>query len=187
MGGEKKLSQTRGARTESNLLHPDGFKARMVARMSGPEGISASALSRATGVTQTSLSRWLRKASSLAPMTQPKDSPNTPDDRTPEEKLRIVFEASRLEAKDLGPFLRREGLHEVQLQEWTKAAVASLSSPRASTRRATSAERRILELERELERKDKALAEVTALLVLQKKLRALLGDVDDGTDTKTDA
>lgn len=166
------------------LLHPDGFKARMVARMSGPEGISASALSRETGVTQTSLSRWLRKASSLAPMTQPQDPPNTPRTWTAQEKLRIVFEASRLEAKDLGAFLRREGLHETQLVEWTKAAVASLDAPRASTRRATAAERRILHLERELERKDKALAEVTALLVLQKKLRALLGDVDDGTDTK---
>lgn len=151
--------------------------------MSGPESVSASFLSRETGVTQTTLSRWLRTASSLHHMTQPQDPPNTPRTWTPEEKIRIVFEASRLDQKDLGAFLRREGLHEAQLQEWTRAAVTSLEAPRSNTRRATPSERRILHLERELERKDKALAEVTALLVLQKKLRALLGDADDGTDT----
>jgi transposase len=183
MGGQKKPSKSSGARTELELLHPEGFKARMVARMTGPEGASASALSRETGVTQTTLSRWLRKASSLHRMSQPQEPSNSPREWTPEEKLRVVSEASQLEQKDLGAFLRREGLHEAQLQEWTRAAVASLGAPRPNTRRATDSERRILHLERELERKDKALAEVTALLVLQKKLRALLGDAGDGTDT----
>lgn len=46
-------------------------------------------------------------------------------------------------------------------------------------------ERRIREFERELRRKDAALAEVTALLVLQKKIRALWGDADDGTGTRS--
>jgi len=185
MGGEKSVEPS-GARTELDLLHPEGFKARMIARMSGPEGISASALSRETGVMQTTLSRWLRKASSLHSMSQPQEPSNSPRSWSAEEKLRIVFEASRLDPKELGAFLRREGLHETQLQEWTRAAVASLEAPRAKTRRATESERRILHLERELDRKDKALAEVTALLVLQKKLRALLEGADDGTDTRSE-
>ena len=41
--------------------------------------------------------------------------------------------------------------------------------------------KRIRELERELNRKDKALAEVTALLALKKKLESLFGDEDDDT------
>jgi len=51
---------------------------------------------------------------------------------------------------------------------------------------ARSAERkRILELERELRRKDKALAEAAALLILEKKLQAIWGDGDDDTDTRS--
>ncbi len=42
------------------------------------------------------------------------------------------------------------------------------------------------ELERQLRRKDKALAEAAALLVLQKKAQALWGDADDDTDPETD-
>ncbi len=83
-------------------------------------------------------------------------------------------------------FLRREGLHEAQLQEWTRSVVESLGGKASpQTQRAKGADqRRIRELERELRRKDSALAEVTALLALQKKLRALWGDADDGTDTR---
>ncbi len=158
----------------------------MVERMTGPEGLSASALSREVGVTQTSLSRWLRKASSLHRMSQPQEPPKSPRNWSSEEKLRIVVEASRLGPEELGAFLRSEGLHGAQLEEWTRSALASVDT-RPNTRRATAAERRILSLERELERKDKALAEVTALLVLQKKLRALLGDADDGTDTRSES
>lgn len=64
-----------------------------------------------------------------------------------------------------------------QLAEWT-ADFCKPSKPvdrrqEASELRALKAEN--LRLERELWRKDKALAEAAALLVLQKKYRALLG------------
>jgi hypothetical protein len=39
----------------------------------------------------------------------------------------------------------------------------------------------VKQLEGELRRKEKALAEVAALLVLRKKVQALWGDVDDDT------
>ncbi len=40
-------------------------------------------------------------------------------------------------------------------------------------------------LEKEVNRKDKALAEVTALLALRKKVEALWGDADDDTGTRS--
>ena len=42
------------------------------------------------------------------------------------------------------------------------------------------------ELEKQLRRKDKALAEAAALLVLQKKAQAIWGDEDDDTGAKSD-
>ena len=76
-----------------------------------------------------------------------------------------MLEASRLSDEQLGAFLRREGLHEATLREWRAAALEALGTPK--TARAET--RRVRELERELRRKDKALAETAALLVLQKK------------------
>jgi hypothetical protein len=46
--------------------------------------------------------------------------------------------------------------------------------------------REMRELRRELKRKDKALAETAALIVLKKKVQAIWGDEDDDTDPKSD-
>ena len=111
---------------------------------------------------------------------------------TAEEKLRLVLEAAKLSEQELGAFLRREGVHAAQLEQWrqvvTSAATEALQPNRkaASARPSPTESRRIRELERELRRKDKALAEVTALLALKKKLEMLWGDADDDTDPEND-
>lgn len=175
-----------------------GFKARMVQRMAGPEAISATALSREVGVSQNSLSRWLREASvptpTVPPMAKKKKSQRSTSrkgshrGRTAEEKLRIVLEASALSDEDLGAFLRREGLHEAQLEEWRakamEGATGALKAPHAKRSERTREARKIKELERELHRKDKALAEVAALLALKKKVQEIWGDEDDDTGTR---
>jgi hypothetical protein len=55
-----------------------------------------------------------------------------------------------------------------------------------NARRSAAEGKRIKELERELRKKEKALAETAALLVLRKKLNALWGDGDDDTDEKNE-
>jgi len=153
--------------------------------MAGPEGITATALSKEVGIGQPTLSRWLRERS-VGGMTD--DKPKTRRTWTAAEKLRVVQEASQLESDELGGLLRREGLHETQLKEWVEAvnvaALASLAPAKRSRSKRTPEQKRIDELERELTRKEKALAEVTALLVLKKKVQELWGDGDDDTDTR---
>lgn len=165
--------------------YTDGFKARMVQRMAGPEGISATALSQEVGVSQSTLSRWLRArpGSRVEPMTNEKRSGS----RSPMDKLRLVLEASELQEHELGAFLRREGLHEAELREWVQAATTALSSPgqRKGKRKASPEAKRIRNLEKDLQRKEKALAEMAALLALKKKLEGLLGDEGDDTDTRS--
>ena len=65
------------------------------------------------------------------------------------------------------------------------SALTSERSARTKEKRATE-QKRVRELERELRRKDKALAEAAALLVLQKKVQAIWGDGDDDTPPKSD-
>lgn len=166
--------------------YSEAFRSRMVARMVGPRAVSANALSHEVGVSQVALSRWLREVCSVRGMTQ--SSGKTKKNKTTwtgAEKLRIVTEAAGLSESDLGALLRREGLHEAQLAEWRlvaeSAAEAALGgevargrAPKPTSEAIQTAARinsRIKELEREVRRKDKALAETAALLVLKKKFR----------------
>jgi transposase-like protein len=168
------------------MAYTNGFKSRMIERMAGPERISATALAQEVGVSQVTLSRWLRQAADrrVGPMHDKTHGDGR--SRTAKEKLRIVLEASRLGDEELGAFLRREGVHEAQLKEWVEAATAALSpAPRRKSKQASRETRRIRELEKDLRRKEKALAEVTALLALQKKLDAIWGAGDDDTSTRS--
>jgi len=170
--------------------YSQSFKENMVRRLTGPDRISAAALAEEVGVAQSSLSRWLREARNLDGMKKSNTDPNkakSTREWSAGEKLRVVLEARGLSDEDLGAFLRREGLHEAQLKQWLEAVTAALSDrsrPKASKREKAAA-KRIKQLERELSRKDKALAEVTALLALKKKLNALLGDEGESTPRKS--
>jgi transposase len=164
----------------------------MIERMAGPEAISATALAKDVGVAQATLSRWLRNARRVDAMGSKKKkhegkADKRPPQRTAEDKLRIVLEASRLSEEELGAYLRRKGIHEAQLKDWqatvTEASTAALSSSRRKAKTSPEA-KRVKELERELLRKEKALAEVAALLALKKKAAEIWGDGDDDTDTR---
>lgn len=177
----------------------------MVQKLSGPHAMTATALSDEVGVAQGTLSRWLKSAATVGrKMSAPdeddksgdedKTRPSTPAEWDAEAKVALVMEAMATPNTDLGAFLRRKGVHEAQLVEWrkqvTEAAVAAMSPPKPLTRaqRIKKAEevQEIRRLQRELARKDKALAETAALIVLKKKAQEIWGDVDDDTDPKSD-
>jgi transposase-like protein len=157
------------------------FKSRMVQRLVGPSARSANAVAQETGVSQATLSRWLVAARSVDGMTRP-----TTKKWTSVEKLRVVREAHGLSGSALGAFLRREGLHESQLRAWQAAVAAALTEPTRGRAKPSEDAKRIQELERELRRKDKALAETAALLVLKKKLDAIWGDEDATTTGRSE-
>lgn len=167
--------------------YSEAFRSRMVARLVGPRAVSANALSQEVGVPQGSLSRWLRDVHSVGGMTQSSGKKKGKKLWTGAEKLRVLTEAAGLSESDLGALLRREGLHEAQLTEWRQAAEAALAeAPRGRVKPSDEGVRdalRIKELEREVSRKDKALAETAALLVLKKKVQEIWGDSEDEDDT----
>ncbi|MDB4986683.1 MAG: hypothetical protein JWN04_1861 [Myxococcaceae bacterium] len=158
--------------------YSESFKRKLVQRMLMPGGPSANALGREVGIGQPTLSRWLREATTLGSVTKRRkrastptvrvSDPKRPEDRSADEKLRLVLEASALPQAELGEFMRRHGVYEADLAAWRETARAALGAPSASQARPGDA-RRVRELEKELRRKDKALAETAALLVLQKK------------------
>jgi len=161
--------------------YSEAFRTRMVRRLVGPSAVSATAMAREVGVPQATLSRWVLAAGNVGDMTR------APTKKwTGAEKLRVVREAHGLSGSVLGAFLRREGLHEAQLTAWRAAAEAALAEPARGRTPPSVEAKRIQELERELRRKDAALAETAALLVLKKKLEAIWGDADTTTTTRNE-
>jgi transposase-like protein len=166
----------------------------MVQRLLLPNGPTASALGKEVQVSQSTLSRWLRDFGSVVPVSNkntpgPASRPRRPEDWSAQERLRVVMDASKLGDAELGEFLRREGLHEETLAQWRDAvrdAALEALAPSPSPRARGGDKKRIKQLERELVRKDKALAEAAALLILKKKVQAIWGDGADDTDEESE-
>lgn len=171
----------------SGARYSDAFKSKIVQKLLLPKGPSASAVSSEIGVPQPTLSRWLREAATLDGVSKKKSKVRSKSKRwSAEERLRIVVQASELPEEELGAFLRREGVHTSQLERWRETARGALAGGQLTEarRQATRDRKRIRELERELRRKDKALAESAALLWLKKKAQEIWGDEDDDTPRK---
>jgi len=179
---------------EVDMQYSDMFKNKMIQKMTGPDAISATALSKQVDVPQSTLSKWLRTAgvgpsygfpnnaheyTKMAKITDSK----RPNDWGAEDKLKVVMEASSLDDEQLGAFLRSKGLHQTHLEQWRSQILNALQNgcSKKKSRRKTVDAKRIRTLEKEINRKDKALAETAALLVLKKKVQEIWGDEDDPT------
>lgn len=84
---------------------------------------------------------------------------------------------------DLGAYCRRRGLYPEQLRVWREACERANDWERTATSRITREtkddKKRIQQLERDLARKEKALAEAAALMILRKKAEAIWGQGDE--------
>jgi transposase len=147
------------------------YKDRVVARLLPPESSPVEVVSREVGVSASTLERWRAEALAVA-------AGERPDLRrhrwTPAARLEAVIATAAMDEATRSGWCREQGLYPADLEAWKQAAVTGLGEPQPGT--ATEARqdrRRIKQLERELNRKDKALAETAALLVLSKKLSAV--------------
>ena len=124
------------------------------------------------GISRSAAYKWLT-CGSIPPMK----TKGTSKKWSAKEKLRAVSETLRSSDSETGLYLRNEGLHSQQLTDWRSQALASLE-PTVKQGTKDSRDDRIKELERELLRKDRALAEASALLILQKKIDLIWGNQD---------
>ena len=176
------------------MQYTDMFKNAMIQKMTGPGAMSASALSKQVEVPQSTLSKWLRMAGVGSSYGFPNNGheyskmakikgPKRPNDWSAEDKLKVVMEAAGLDDEQLGELLRKKGLHQTHLEQWRLQMLDGLQTgfSKKTARQKQADTKRICTLEKELRRKDKALAETAALLVLKKKVQEIWGDEDDPT------
>lgn len=142
------------------------FKDRAVARLLPPESADVNEVSAKVGVSASTLERW--RADALA-------SGKKSGGWTAAARFEAVLTTASMSEEQKSAWCRSQGIYPSELDEWRETATGALDRPVLGESRSTSkAERqRIRELERELRRKDKALAEAAALLILSKKVEAM--------------
>lgn len=149
-------------------------KDSLVARLFPPESISLGVLSNETGISKSTLATWKKKAEEVRGNIKPKRK------LTPNEKFLIVMETYSLTEIELSRYCREKGLYYDEVKKWSSICVNANNNASDSVDikelKAGKQEdsKRIKELEKELTRKEKALAEAAALLLLRKKLQAIL-------------
>jgi transposase len=152
------------------------LKQKMIERLTGKNALNPSQLARETGIRQQNLSRWLDEARSLPFVGADK---RIVREWTVEQKAQVIAEASTLTGDQLTVYLDREG---VKLADYERWRIALEEDGQGSV--ATS--KRIRKLERELARKEKALAEAATLLVLKKTIESHYQDEDDDTEAQSE-
>lgn len=138
-----------------------------MARLLPPESATVEAVAREIGVGVATLERWRSDALSR---------PARERAWTAAARFEAVLTTAVLDESARNAWCREHGVYPQDLAQWRQAATQALATPeeaRASPLQTKQDRRRIKELERELRRKEKALAEAAALLVLSKKLEAI--------------
>ena len=135
------------------------YKEAMLRRMLPPNNESITKIAKEEGLSEQTLRNWRDKARKDGYAAPGKDV--VPDEWSTQDKFLIVVETASLNETELAEYARKKGLYVEQIKAW-------------------KAQKERKKLEKELQRKEKALAEAAALLVLSKKANAIWGDPEDG-------
>jgi transposase len=144
-----------------------------VARLLPPESAAVDEVAREIGVGTNTLERW--RSDALG-------KPGRERVWTAAARFDAVLTTAAMNEAGRSAWCRANGVYPQALEQWRQSATQALAEPeeaRASPQQTQRDRRRIKELERELRRKDRALAETAALLVLSKKVAAIFNKGED--------
>ena len=161
--------------------YPSKRKAAILLKMLPPNNKPIAQLAIEEGIAQGTLYSW--RATARAQGQLMPDADMTPQGWGSSDKFAAVLETAALNESELSAYCRERGLYPNQVKDWRAACEQANDWDRAQNKRlqdnTRNADKRIKELERELNRKEKALAETAALLVLRKKAQAIWGEFED--------
>ncbi|HEJ7994518.1 IS3 family transposase [Serratia bockelmannii] len=158
-------------------------KAAVLAKMLPPHNQSIGQLSRQESIPANTLYGWRSQAGIT---TQPvADNGKSPQEWSQNARFAVLIETAPLSAHAVAEYCRRKGLYPEQLQQWKDGFMQP--NPREEKALIKKQKKEIQQLNREIARKDKALAEAAALLILEKKFKALFGGGKRGRMTRAGA
>lgn len=161
--------------------YSEEFKYSIMTKMMTPQNQSVSAISRETGLSEATLHKWRREARAKG-IAVPSGELNAERWST-QDKFLIVMETAQLSEVEMAEYCRSKGLYVEQVRAWRDACMQANGGVAQEATRLhkdlRDRDREIKRLEVELRRKEAALAETAALLVLRKKANAIWGDGED--------
>ena len=161
--------------------YPKERKEAVLKKMLPPSNKSIPEIAREEGISAATLYNW-RKAARAEGRLMP-DGDRTPSGWGSGDKFAAVLETAAMNEAELSAYCREKGLYPEQIAQWRSACEQANDWDRTQNQRLKAHrradEKRIAELERDLRKKEKALAETAALLVLRKKAAAIWGEPED--------
>ena len=142
-----------------------------------PFNRAVSEISRSEGISEQTLYNWLSKARKDG-VPVPGSRSKTTDDWSAEAKFAVVLETQPLNESEKAQYCREKGLYPEQIERWQQEFINGVKSGSVDTEALRNVRNENKRLKRKIDRKDKALAESAALLVLSKKFQALLEEED---------
>ncbi len=125
-----------------------------------------------TGVAAWSIYQWIKQFKS----GNIKTDETGPKGYSLNKKQMLLLEAQSIHEENQGEWLRKNGLHSDHLNKWRDEIFDMMNKKNEDKIVIRKLKEKNKTLEKEINRKDKALAEVTALLALKKKLNHLWED-----------
>ena len=157
------------------MRYPAERKEAILKKMAPPMSMTIPELAEQEGITATTLYNWRKQARARGQVLPSRST--QPDQWTSQEKFQIVLETAPMNEAEVSAYCRERGLYPEQVEAWRDACMNANEDAAAQAkqlRQARKAEqKRLRKLERELHRKDKALAETAALLALSKNCLGL--------------
>ena len=156
-------------------------KEAVLRKLAPPMNLTVPEVAEAEGISPATLYNWRKQARERGQVLPSRGS--TPEGWSSEEKFRVVLETAPMSEAEFSAYCREKGLYPEQVEAWRQACMeanANAAEQDKRSRQQRKAEhKRMKKLERELRRKDKALAETAALLTLSKKAEAIWGRNDE--------
>lgn len=162
--------------------YTEEFKVAMVQKLLANSGTSVKTLSVEAGIPFSTLRNWKEKYCKKKGLDLSKNKTNK---LNPEDKFNVVILTASMSEAEKSKYCRMHGIYPEEIEQWQKDCIAGCrdKSNTAVVKQNKVSERKWREeakrLEKELNRKDKALAETAALLVLKKKVQEIWGDPEE--------
>lgn len=161
-------------------VYSKSIKAAVLAKAMAPNAPSVRRLAQEFNMPYMTIYSW-KKTMLKKPNVMQMNAPQRPNDKSPEAKLQAVMDTVGKTEQQQSAYCRTQGIYPNHLETWKKQMLEGLGAVGTKERKTESqqVQKENKQLRRDLERKDKALAEVTALLILKKKADLLWGETED--------
>ena len=162
---------------KKNKHYEKEFKDSVLKRIEQSETVAS--LSEEFNISKSTIYQWVRTNNKK--QNNNKINFKSKKNWSSQDKFHVVLETSSLSENELAEYCRRKGIYVEEIKAWEKQClnanlIYAKEDPEKLKNDLKEEQKKNKELQRELTRKEKALAETAALLVLRKKAQAIWGD-----------